>query len=54
MRYVLAHDIGTCCVGARTPERVQENLQALEPPYLDAVRMGQLRALFGRIRTQIR
>ncbi len=54
VRYVLAHDISTCCVGARSPERVQENLRALEPPYLDAARMGQLRALFGRIRKQVR
>jgi len=54
LRYVLAQDIGTCCVGARSPERVRENLQALEPPYLDAARMGRVRDLFGRIRMQMR
>jgi aryl-alcohol dehydrogenase-like predicted oxidoreductase len=54
LRFVLAHDIGACCVGARSPERVQENLKAVEPPYLDGARLEQLRTLFGSIRTQIR
>ena len=54
LRFVLAHDIGACCVGARSPERVQENLQAVQPPYMNAVRLEHLRTLFGSIRTQIR
>ncbi len=54
LRYVLAHGVGACCVGARSPERVRENLRAMEPPYLDAARMEQLRSLFGRIRNQVR
>jgi hypothetical protein len=33
---------------------VQENLKAVEPPYLDGARLEQLRTLFGSIRTQIR
>jgi L-galactose dehydrogenase len=54
LRYVLSQEISTCCVGARAPERVRQNLRAVEPPYLDAARMERLRILFGRLRTQIR
>jgi aryl-alcohol dehydrogenase-like predicted oxidoreductase len=52
IRYVLSHDVSTCCVGMRTPERLAANLRALEPPYLDEARLRRLRGLFGRIRWQ--
>lgn len=52
LRYVLAHDISTCCVGMRSPERLQANLRAIDPPYLDDARLTRLRELFGRIRRQ--
>jgi L-galactose dehydrogenase len=52
IRYVLAHDVSTCCVGMRTPQRLAENLRALEPPYLDENRLARLRELFGRIQWQ--
>jgi aryl-alcohol dehydrogenase-like predicted oxidoreductase len=54
LRYVLAQEISTCCVGMRSPERLKENLRALEPPYLDTARMDRLRRLFGGIRKQVR
>jgi L-galactose dehydrogenase len=54
LRYVLAHDVSTCCVGVRTPERLQENLRAVDPPYLDEARMRRLQELFGRIEWQVR
>jgi len=54
LRYVLAHGVSTCCVGMRTPERLSENLRAVDPPYLDTGRMDQLRGLFGGIRKQVR
>jgi aryl-alcohol dehydrogenase-like predicted oxidoreductase len=52
LRYVLAHDVSTCCVGMRNPARVQGNLRALEPPYLDDARLTRLRELFGGITSQ--
>jgi len=52
IRYVLSHEISTCCVGTRSPERLQANLRALDPPYLDEQRLRRLRELFGRIRWQ--
>ena len=52
IRYVLSHEVSTCCVGMRTPQRLQANLRALEPPYLDEARLQRLRELFGRIRRQ--
>jgi aryl-alcohol dehydrogenase-like predicted oxidoreductase len=54
LRYVLAHPVGSCCVGMRSPERLEENLAALDPPNLDAATLGRLRELFGRIRSQVR
>ena len=54
IRYVLSHEVSTCCVGFRTTARLAENLRAVEPPYLDAARMERLRSLFGRIRAQER
>ncbi len=54
LRYVLAHDVRTCCVGMATPGRVQDNLRALEPPYLAPAQLQRLRHLFGGIREQIR
>ena len=54
LRYVLAHEVGTCCVGMRTPARVGENLKALDPPYLDDGRLSKLRELFGAIEWQVR
>ena len=54
LRYVLAQEVSTCCVGTRRPEHLSENLRALDPPYLDTARMNQVRRLFGRIRKQVR
>jgi L-galactose dehydrogenase len=54
LRYVLAHDVSTCCVGMASPERVQDNLRALEPPYLAPAQLQRLRHLFGGIREQVR
>lgn len=54
LRFVLAQEIDSCCVGCSTPGRVQENLAAIDPPYLDADRLAQLRSLFGDIKWQIR
>ena len=54
LRYVLAHPVSTCCVGTRSPQRLRENLRAVDPPYLDEARLRRLRQIFGRIRTQVR
>jgi aryl-alcohol dehydrogenase-like predicted oxidoreductase len=54
LRYVLTHPVSTCCAGTRSPERLLENLRAVDPPYLDPERLGRLQALFGRIRHQVR
>jgi predicted aldo/keto reductase-like oxidoreductase len=54
LRYVLAHDVGTCCVGMRSPERLEQNLRAVDPPYVDDKRLSRLRELFGGIRVQVR
>jgi L-galactose dehydrogenase len=54
LRYVLCHDVSTCCVGMRTQKRLRENLRAVDPPYLDAERLSRLRELFGRIQWQAR
>lgn len=54
LRYVLSHDIGTCCVGMRSIDRLQENLRALDPPGLDDERKARLQSLFGCITRQVR
>ena len=54
LRFVLCHDIGSCCVGMSSPERVEENVQATLPPELGAQRLARLRRLFGGIDAQIR
>jgi aryl-alcohol dehydrogenase-like predicted oxidoreductase len=54
LRYVLCHDVGTCCVGVRSEERLRENLRAVDPPYLDPERLSRLRELFGRVEWQVR
>ncbi len=54
LRFVLAQNVSSCCVGMRSPERVRENFKVLELPCLDAGRMEKLHALFGRIRGQVR
>ncbi len=54
LRYVLAHDVSTCCVGMQSPQRLQENLRAVDPPYLDPATLARLRELFGRIQMQVR
>ena len=54
LRYVLSHDVSTCCVGMRSRERLQQNLRAANPPYLDAARKARLQALFGCIECQVR
>ena len=53
LRYVLAHDVSTCCVGMRSPVRLEQNLRATDPPYLDDAKLSQLRELFGGIKTQV-
>ncbi|MCX5660883.1 MAG: aldo/keto reductase [Planctomycetota bacterium] len=54
LRYVLGHDVGTCCVGVRTAARLQENLRAVDPPYLGPAQMSRLRELFSGISRQVR
>ena len=54
LRYVLSHDIGTCCVGMRSIGRLHENLRALDPPGLDDERKARLQSLFGCITRQVR
>jgi aryl-alcohol dehydrogenase-like predicted oxidoreductase len=54
LRYVLTHDVSTCCVGMRSPQRLQENLRAVDPPYLDPATLSRLRELFGKIQSQVR
>lgn len=54
LRYVLSHDVSTCCPGFRSVERLAENLRALDPPGLDEARLARARELFGRIRRQVR
>ncbi len=54
LRYVLAHEVSVCCAGTRSPERLRENLRAVDPPYLDPARLARLRELFGRIQAQVR
>ena len=54
LRYVLSNDVSTCCVGMRSPARVQSNLSVVDPPYLDPARKTRLRELFGRITCQVR
>ena len=53
LRFVLAHPVSCCCVGMRNPGRLPENLQAVDPPYLDDDRMSKLRELFSSIRKQV-
>jgi len=53
LRYVLSHEVSACCVGARSPERMRENLRATEQPYLDAAKRQRLHDLFGGISKQI-
>lgn len=53
LRFVLAHDVGVCCAGTRSPERLRENLRAVDPPYLDPDRLHRLRQLFGGIQRQV-
>ena len=40
--------------GCSTPQRLQENLRAVDPPYLDPATLARLRELFGRIQQQVR
>ncbi|MFN8444806.1 MAG: aldo/keto reductase [Caldilineaceae bacterium] len=54
LRYVLAQNVSTCCVGTRSPRRLDENLRAIDPPYLDLVTLTRLHHLFGRIKMQVR
>jgi aryl-alcohol dehydrogenase-like predicted oxidoreductase len=54
LRFVLAQPVSTCCVGMRTPQRLTENLRAVDPPYLDVDRLKHLRDLFGGIDWQVR
>lgn len=54
LRFVLAQDVSTCCVGVRGAQRLRENLAAVDPPYLDAPRLARLNELFSCIQSQER
>ena len=54
LRFVLCHDISSCCVGMRSPNRVSQNLKAIDPPYLGSELLMQIRNLFGGIQRQVR
>lgn len=54
LRFVLAQEISTCCVGMRTRERVEENVRILEPPGLSREQQEKIRELFSRIHWQVR
>lgn len=54
IRYVLAQEVSTCCVGARKPSRILENVQAASRPYLTDAQLTRARQLFARIHTQVR
>lgn len=54
LRFVLAQPVSSCCVGARSPERIRQNLRAAQPPYLDDARLARLKELFGHIQWQVR
>ncbi len=54
LRFVLKQDVSACCVGMRTVERLEENLKAVAPPYMDEARYARLIELFGRIQQQVR
>lgn len=54
LRFVLMQNISTCCVGVRSAERWQENLAAMEQPYLGFRTHSALREFFARIQKQER
>lgn len=54
LRFVLAQDISTCCVGMRSIERVEENVRILEPPGLGREQQEKIREWFSRIEWQVR
>ncbi len=54
LRFVLCHDICSCCVGMRRPERVPDNLRAVDPLYLDPETLARARELLGSITRQVR
>ena len=54
LRYVLAQSIDTCCVGMQTNARLEENLRAVDPPYLPTAMREELGRLFGGIEWQER
>ena len=54
LRFVLAQEISTCCVGMRTTERVTQNLRALEGPSLTMEQLNRINELFSRIQMQVR
>ena len=54
LRFVLSHEVGTCCVGMRSRERLSQNLKALDPPYLDQGRLTKLCEYFDGIQRQVK
>jgi hypothetical protein len=38
----------------RSPNRLEQNLRAVDPPYLDDPTLSRVRDLFGGITTQVR
>jgi len=53
IRYVLSHEVSSCCVGMSNPARLAENLRVLDPPYLGEEKLSRLRDLFGGIEHQV-
>lgn len=54
VRFVLAQDVSSCCFGAQKPERIVQNLRAVDSPYLTESQLIKLRSLFGGLKTQVR
>lgn len=54
VRFVLSQNVSSCCVGAQKPERIHQNLKAVNQPYLSDEQHAKLRTLFGGIKTQVR
>ena len=54
LRFVLAQDISTCCVGMRSAERVASNTAIVDGQPLNDDLMEKIKQLFGKIQSQVR